>query len=63
MRKIVYELRKAFPFAEIETARRAYRLRLPGGRSVFTWATPSDRRAMRNTKAQVRRVLKTPPLR
>ena len=44
-------------------ARRAYRLRLPGGRSVFTWATPSDRRAMRNTKAQVRRVLKTPPLR
>lgn len=59
MKKIFRELRREFPFSEIEiTNGNHLRLQLPNGRSVFASATPSDRRAMLNTRAEVRRQLK-----
>lgn len=60
MRKIEHELKREFPFATIETSNgNHYRLRLPNGHSVYTSSTPSDRRSMRNVRAEVRRRLNT----
>jgi hypothetical protein len=56
MRKLLRELKRTFPDARITTTGRGhYRLRLPGGQVVIASATPSDRRSMRNTRAEVRR--------
>lgn len=42
MRKLERELRREFPFAEVETARSGHlRLRLPNGRMVSTASTLS----------------------
>jgi hypothetical protein len=59
MRKIERELRRAFPFAQIEITNRShYRLRLPNGRSVFVASTPSCPFWLHNVRADVRRLIK-----
>jgi hypothetical protein len=56
MRKLERELARAFPFASIRrTAGGHLLIRLENGRSVIAAATPSDRRALRNIRAEIRR--------
>ena len=57
MRRILRELRQAFPDAAIETTgSNHYRLRLPNGRIVIVASRPGCRRFLRNTRATVRRM-------
>ena len=60
MRKIEHELKRKFPFVQIEITNGGHmRLRLPNGEAVFVGATPSDRRNMYNIRSEIRRRMKT----
>ena len=62
-RKIVRELRREFPDAQIEITNGGhYRLRLPNKRVVIVAATPSCRRFLSQVRADVRRQLAFPNL-
>jgi hypothetical protein len=62
MRKIVRELRREFPGADLEpTGGGHYRLRLPNGRFVIVAASPSSRSFMKYVRATVKRVSKEQP--
>jgi hypothetical protein len=62
MRKLERELKRTFPFAEVEITNGGhYRLRLPNGNSVVTPSTPGDQHFLRRARSHVRRQLQTNP--
>jgi hypothetical protein len=60
-RKIKRELKREFPFAEIEiTHRNHYKIRLPNGRVVIAASTPGHRSFMRSVRSDIRRASRLP---
>jgi len=61
-RKLERELKREFPFTEIElTGGGHYRLRLPNGQIVIVASTPGHRSFMRNVRRDVRRQMRSAP--
>lgn len=61
MKKLMRDLKREFPFAEIELTRGGhYRLRLPNGRVVIVASTPGDPLFLRHARADVRRQMQIP---
>ena len=59
MRKLQRELRREFPFAEIETSNgNHFRILLPNGRSVYASSTPSCSSYLHNVRRDVQRQMK-----
>jgi hypothetical protein len=61
MRKLLRELRRAFPGTEIKTTcGNHYAIKLPNGRTVIVSNTPSRSSVLKSAKADVRRQMRHP---
>ena len=62
MKHVIRELTREFPgITFVRTHKGHWKICLPNGKVTFTSGTPSDRRALWNTRAKIKRQLQRTP--